>query len=365
MQDITQLIASKQKVVQALLFLKRKYGLTNAELLHALKVRGVGINIKNNQINIYVRSTDKKTIEFIKEKLGGHTVDGHEINFIYTENIKALNCSLNPQVYTRPICGGDSIGNNAVGAGTFGVCVYGIDGNKYGITNSHVAANASTIQHPNANIGDIIYAPGCLDDYGCNHPIGTLHKFIPLDETNHNLVDCALFKPYNQNDISNEITSIGILTGYIPAQEGMSVKKFGRTTKLLSGTITDINATIDVDYGNYILTFDNCIITTNMSLPGDSGSCTVGPDNKATGLLFAGSETLTVHNRIENVLSALEVSITPNGEIPPPIQGTPYQPGDINYQLVTLTAATLSTGLLVGVLPIIEQQFQLWFSRKI
>ena len=46
-----------------------------------------------------------------------------------------------------------------------------------------------------------------------------------------------------------------------------------------------------------------------MSQGGDSGSAVLSNDNQLTGLLFAGNDTTTVINRIENVFSALGVTV--------------------------------------------------------
>jgi hypothetical protein len=46
-----------------------------------------------------------------------------------------------------------------------------------------------------------------------------------------------------------------------------------------------------------------------MSQGGDSGSAVLDDNNRLTGLLFAGSESTTIINRIENVFSALGVSL--------------------------------------------------------
>jgi hypothetical protein len=46
-----------------------------------------------------------------------------------------------------------------------------------------------------------------------------------------------------------------------------------------------------------------------MSQGGDSGSAVLDNNNNLLGLLFAGSETSTIINRIENVFSALGLSL--------------------------------------------------------
>ena len=70
-----------------------------------------------------------------------------------------------------------------------------------------------------------------------------------------------------------------------------------------------MNATVSVNYGDFSADFYNQIITDVIGEPGDSGSAvldTVGPN--LVGLLFAGSEYVTIHNHIGNVLSAMGVT---------------------------------------------------------
>ncbi len=89
----------------------------------------------------------------------------------------------------------------------------------------------------------------------------------------------------------------------------MNVRKSGRTTSLTSGRILVLNVTVDVDYGNGSARFEDQIVTSPMSQPGDSGSVLVaGEALKAVGLLFAGSDQVTLHNPIEHVQEALGVT---------------------------------------------------------
>ena len=51
-------------------------------------------------------------------------------------------------------------------------------------------------------------------------------------------------------------------------------------------------------------------VTTNMSAGGDSGSLVATKDeNKAVGLLFAGSSVATILNQIQHVRSLLRIEI--------------------------------------------------------
>ncbi len=59
--------------------------------------------------------------------------------------------------------------------------------------------------------------------------------------------------------------------------------------------------------GVYAL-FSDQIVATLGSQGGDSGSLVVNENNEAVGLLFAGSDRSTIANRIQNVMSELEIT---------------------------------------------------------
>lgn len=125
-----------------------------------------------------------------------------------------------------------------------------------------------------------------------------------------NEVDAALAKPLDPSKFTGEILGIGQVSGTKAAALGMRVRKSGRTTGYTEGTITLINATVNVAYGSRTARFTGQIITGPISQGGDSGSLIVdATENKAVGLLFAGSSLSTIFNPIDRVLSALQINI--------------------------------------------------------
>ena len=94
---------------------------------------------------------------------------------------------------------------------------------------------------------------------------------------------------------------------------GLNVQKYGRTTRLTHGQIAGVNATVTVCYeaSDFVCTksaryVDQLIITpAGFSNGGDSGSLIVTDDANLNpvGLLFAGSATVTIANRIDLVLN--------------------------------------------------------------
>ncbi len=244
----------------------------------------------------------------------------------------------------RPAPGGVSIGHVDITAGTLG-CLAKKDGQIMILSNNHVLANSN-----DAEVGDPILQPGPYDGgrFPVDH-IANLYEFVPIDFTGgdgnggacsiargitsllngiakiigsktrlqvinicsgDNLVDAAIARPLDENDVTAEILEIGLIAGLIQGKLGMNVKKSGRTTAITTGRITQVNVTVNVQYGSgRIARFVDQLMTGPMSQGGDSGSALLDNNNNLAGLLFAGSDTTTIFNRIENVFSALGVNL--------------------------------------------------------
>jgi len=125
-----------------------------------------------------------------------------------------------------------------------------------------------------------------------------------------NTLDVALATPLNPAIFSNEIRHIGRIDGTVSPQLGMRVRKTGRTTDYTEGTITLLNATVDVNYntvqGVRTARFVGQVMTTGMSQGGDSGSLIVDAQSqRAVGLLFAGSSIATIFTPIDIVMRSM------------------------------------------------------------
>jgi hypothetical protein len=226
--------------------------------------------------------------------------------------------------FPRPVPIGVSTGHPEITAGTIGCRV--TDGNSvYALSNNHVYANENI-----AAIGDNVLQPGPYD--GGRNPqdaIGTLFDFELIVFYNYvnppnpiptNTIDAAIALS-DTNNLGNATPSNGYgkpKSTTASAYARMQVQKYGRTTVLTKGKVYATNATVDVYYGGQdVARFVGQIIITpgNFSAGGDSGSLVVKSDrnanenNKPVGLLFAGSQTFTVANPINEVLSAFGVSV--------------------------------------------------------
>lgn len=132
--------------------------------------------------------------------------------------------------------------------------------------------------------------------------------------TPDNAMDAAVARPLNPAMFEDNIVGIGKVSGTKPVALGMTVRKSGRTTGLTQARVTLLNATINITYdtskGARTARFTGQVLTEAMSQGGDSGSLVVdGTENKAVGLLFAGSPVATVFTPIDAVLVALNVVI--------------------------------------------------------
>jgi hypothetical protein len=125
-----------------------------------------------------------------------------------------------------------------------------------------------------------------------------------------NLVDCAIAEPFSEGDVVNEILGTGAITGTAEGVLDMRVKKSGRTTGLTEGTIEQTDVTVKVNFGaGRTAIFADQLIAGPMSKGGDSGSVVLTTGNDVVGLLFAGSNTTTIINRIQNVFDLLGITL--------------------------------------------------------
>ncbi|MCK4330892.1 hypothetical protein KAX02_13765 [candidate division WOR-3 bacterium] len=301
---------------------------------------GIGYKVKNGkqtcELAIICSVRKKLPIEEISKKdLIPREIKGVKTDVIEVGVIKALHTNRH-----RPAPGGVSVGHVLISAGTLG-CVVKKDSIRYMLSNNHVLACSNE-----AKIGDSILQPGSHDSgkFPEDH-IADLKDFVPINfsgipsecpitglfiriingvlyvirsntrlqavkQAESNLVDAAIAQPLNDEDISDEIMEIGKIEGVKSAILGMKIQKSGRTTGLTQGEITQINVTANIQYGEgKIAQFTDQIMSGPMSTGGDSGSAILTEDSKLCGLLFAGSDQITICNRIEHVFELLDVRL--------------------------------------------------------
>jgi hypothetical protein len=210
----------------------------------------------------------------------------------------------------RPIYAGTSISHLYVTAGTLGGYFKDRDGDIVLLSNQHVIVGEETNGKygPSPRKGNLIIQPGTFDGGTVHNAFASLKSWVPL-KPNNNLEDSAIAKIANLSLIKNEIKGIGKLTGFAKAVVGLNVQKVGRSTGHTTGKVISVNTSVCVDYGKINRCFDNCIITTSMSSGGDSGSILFDKRLNAVGLLFAGSDAVTIYNPISGPMKTYGLQI--------------------------------------------------------
>jgi len=183
-------------------------------------------------------------------------------------------------------------------------------GEKLLLSNNHVFA-FDTVERNGASVGKPIIQPGTADGGNTTTDrIATLLRWIKIKETGVNTIDCALARPLNAAEVRDDILEVGVPNAIGDPVVGMAVRKSGRTTGLTNSSVLDVNATITVGYGLFVTTFEDQIIINNFGnwsfgAPGDSGSVVLNSGLTTVGLLFAGSPSIIVANKMKNVSTAL------------------------------------------------------------
>ncbi len=315
------------------------------------KVEG---NIQTTVPSVMVSVTRKMPRESLApEDLVPRAVEDVPTDVVQTGVIVAH--SINRQGRLRPARPGISIGHQNGTAGTLGAYVRR-DGQLFILSNNHVLALLNR-----AHVGDAILQPGPSDGGSLLDQIGHLAEFVPLQFLSvaaaggapsqaaraqqaggllakllewlkralkgtptptpttptgslRNYVDAALAGPLNPSLVDPNIVDVGgPPLGIALPGLGTRVIKSGRTTALTQATVIQLDVTVDVRYGERTARFANQIMTSPLSQPGDSGSLVLDYERNAIGLLFSGSEAVTVVSPIQTVLKALRAELIVEG----------------------------------------------------
>ena len=318
-------------------------------LLHKANVvgYGTGLRVRNGRLTDEVVTSvmvrEKLPLAYIRrEDIIPSEAFGRLTDVVETGEIIALGANTGR---VRPVVPGYSIGHHAVTAGTLGAIVNGAPGDLL-LSNHHVLAAGG-------DIGDAILQPGKWDGgtetvarlheyvdihaYGATCPVAlaverlanrlarwvrSSHRIRAYSDTDAvaNRVDAAVALPEPGIGLQPAIADIGGPGLPVEAALGLPVHKSGRTTGYTQGTISQVDATVRVQYPMGYALFDKQVVVRGQELsataddvcierfsaPGDSGSLVLN-GLRPTGLLFAGSDVVTIANPIQDVLDALAV----------------------------------------------------------
>jgi hypothetical protein len=137
------------------------------------------------------------------------------------------------------------------------------------------------------------------------------------------VADSTRINPEAENEIDASIIRLTVaaeskmVNGAVPngfreGNAGEKAIKYGRTTRLTSGTLKNKNVSVSINYGapTGIVWFKGCDMYSYMSDAGDSGSVILAAsDLAAISLLFAGSSTTTIAIPIPKVMQRFNIQI--------------------------------------------------------
>ena len=300
---------------------------------------GIGYKVANDVVTHELAITISVSKKVASAQLAASDLIPKLLGSIRTDVVETgiFKAFQDPKQKMRPARPGVSIGHYNITAGTFG-CLVKRGSDVFILSNNHVLADINQ-----GKPGDAILQPGPYDGGTSADKIAELTEFIPIDfgtgdggtqpggcsgligsllsllgqqpsssgtnQPGNNRVDCALARPLSPDLVTPEILQIGKPTGVGTASLGTAVQKFGRTTSYTHGNIIQVDVTATVDYGGPTAVFQGQLMSGAMSQGGDSGSAVLDDQKRVVGLLYAGSDTTTLMNPIQDVLTALNVEI--------------------------------------------------------
>lgn len=319
---------------------------------------GVGYKVKGQQLtntpSVVVSVTRKlPSGQIHPDDLIPPAIQNVPTDVIETGEILAF--GIDRTVALRPVRPGISVGNLNGATGTVG-CIVRRGNQRFILSNNHVLAMLNQ-----ANPGASIVQPGTADGGTSANQIATLAQFTPIifgqdaaatadtpasaaQSTQPqgcaaliaqllntltalrtpttaqpapplvaptNQVDAAIAAPLRDDLVDPNIVDIGAPPqGVAEPALGMQVFKSGRTSGVTEGIITQVDVVAIVKYDDtHSARFTNQFMITPCSQPGDSGSLILDFQRNAVGLLFSGSNLITVASPISAVLAALNVEL--------------------------------------------------------
>ncbi|MFZ5634621.1 MAG: hypothetical protein ACOY40_17475 [Bacillota bacterium] len=324
---------------------------TRPFFLNKKNVVGVGVGMKKVGME---RTEQPSIVVFVEKKLKEEDlprehiipkkINGVPTDVIEIGRVRLLDSRTGKQRPARP---GMSIGHYKVTAGTFGAVVKDKKtGEPLILSNNHILANATDGRDGRAAPGDPIFQPGVYDGGNVQDKIAELLRFVPLLRSvkeadcpvaagaaragsmlvhvikpnydlrfvkhyrGSNIIDAAVARPVSPDVISEDILEIGLPQGTGMAEVGQTVIKSGRSSGITSGPVSAVDVSLQVELNDSeVGMFSNQVVAEMVSRGGDSGALILDERKRAVGLLFAGSEKVTVFNRLSNVFEKLGVDL--------------------------------------------------------
>lgn len=272
--------------------LEKAKKIAKEELLKKISgVVGVSAHHSKPVIRIYVEKLEPSVLKEIPPKLLGYDVE-----IIETGRVEAL---INRKARYRPVFPGISIGSALVTAGTLSqICRDNKTGELCLLSNRHVFWGDKDTP---------VYQPGPIDGGTSDDTVGYITRFEEIKEDG-NIIDASLCSLEVKG--TNEEPELGKPLKVGEVKENDTVIKAGRTTGVTTAKVIDCEAVIKV-YGyenvEYAI-FDDVVITSVCSSGGDSGSPSFNMNGELIGLVFAGSDKITVICKAKHIVNKLNIT---------------------------------------------------------
>ena len=218
------------------------------------------------------------------------------------------------RIRVRPVRPSLSVSGEGSSAGTISAFVRDAKGEFYLLSSSDV------LGAPNYRLGSAVLQPGQID--GGRVPTDVIGSFVRYPTVADaspvaNLVGLARLE--KSTSFEAALPGIGPIRGVHTPTVGMSVQMVGRTSGLVRGKITQVDATFSIALpqpagkgGSVRLV--RAVATTPMSKAGDGGALVVDNEGYAVGIVVAGSDTTTMLAPIQEVLDNLGVQLVQTGQ---------------------------------------------------
>ncbi len=277
-------------------------------------VKAVGRASGSQRIVIYVERKRPEILAVIPAEIEGVPVEVRESGEIRILSLlppEVIPASVEPLARTgrvRPVVGGVSTGCPQITAGTFGgIAIDNLTGRIVGLSNNHVWLGARWGEQEGYARNPVLQ-PGVYDHGRFPEDcIGYTSRAVPVELGRENLVDACLCEPIEE--VSAEILGVSAVPRTVEPTVGLDVVKSGRTTGVTYGTVTVVDATVDVRGWGTARFTNQVMVEPAMMKGGDSGSLILAEDGGIAGLGFAGSDKVSVFTPASTVQRLLNIRI--------------------------------------------------------
>lgn len=187
------------------------------------------------------------------------------------------------------------------------------EGDRVRLSNSHVYAMSGQ-----ANLGQRIWQPSPYDGGTTDDEVGRLAGHVEIEDGVTVDVAARTTQTVDESDGYHRIDDKYVGSVYRDDYrdlKGETLIKTGRTTGVNEADVLSTTATVKVGYPQGATKMADMIVTDHMADGGDSGSPTFKKDSgELVGQVFAGTDRVTIHHKMQNVEEELGVRIVEESE---------------------------------------------------